>query len=599
MFAAIYIPDFALQCVLRHEPELRDRALAVVDGALPARIRQMTPAARECGVSAGMTTTQALGRCPALLFRTVGESLLTPASALLLQCAESFSPWLEATGEGVVTLEWRGDSFATSECEDVKDARQLCAIPPRRTSGDDRDTIDAAFPTRARKKFALAGIPALGTPALPGTAPALPGMPAALQSFSKRAHAIVAQLVQCGFAAQVGVAVTPDLALLAAHAAVSVRVVEKATEFLAPLPIETLALDGEASCSEAAAEELQAAREEVFRLLGRWGIRTLGAFAALPREQVVARLGGLARELWDRAAGTTNRPLRLVRAPEIFAETMELEHEVETLEPLLFILRRFLEQLVVRLGAAYRVAAVLELRLTFRDGAPHVRDFRIPAPTRDVDVLFRVLSTHLESVTAEAPIVAVALSAQPARPEQQQFNLFESGLRDPNKFFETLARLHALLGNDRVGTPVAEDTHRPDAFHLETPRFDDVPAVAGVCDPGRAASGNGAPRKSPRPAGLAEAGYSAPTASTCASTPLQRYRPPLHADVQMLDGRPVRVFSEKAFGEVTDCRGPWLGSGDWWAERAWDRVEWDVQVGDTCYRLAQQTGAWFLDGAYD
>ena len=81
--------------------------------------------------------------------------------------------------------------------------------------------------------------------------------------------------------------------------------------------------------------------------------------------------------------------------------------------------------------------------------------------------------------------------------------------------------------------------------------------------------------------------------------PLQRYRPPLHADVQLLDGRPIRVFSEKAFGEITDCRGPWFGSGDWWTERAWERVDWDVQVGDICYRLAQQAGAWFLDGAYD
>ncbi|HYR58255.1 MAG TPA: hypothetical protein VEO95_06485, partial [Chthoniobacteraceae bacterium] len=67
MFTAIYVPDFALQCALRREPELRDRALAIVDGSLPARVRQMTAAARARGVTTGMTTTQALGRCPALL----------------------------------------------------------------------------------------------------------------------------------------------------------------------------------------------------------------------------------------------------------------------------------------------------------------------------------------------------------------------------------------------------------------------------------------------------------------------------------------------------------------------------------------------------
>src|SRR5260221_131426 len=335
MFTAIYIPDFALQCVLRREPELRDRALAIVDGSLPARVRQMTAAARVRGVTAGMTTTQALGRCPALL---------------------------------------------------------------------------------------------------------------------------------------------------AAHAARPVLVVEKARDFLAPLPLESLAADPDAQAATPAAAERRLEREETFRILRRWGIRTLGAFAALPRDQVTARLGGPAAELWDRASGRAVRPLRLVRAPEIFAEAMELEHEVETLEPLLFILRRFLEQLAARLAAAYRVAASLQLRLRFAAGALHEREFRIPAPTCDVDALFRILQTHLENVTAEAPIVAVELSAQSARPDRKQFDLFESGLRDPNKFFETLARLHALLGNDRVGTPVAEDTHRPDAFHLETPRFDEPPANA-VAEP--------------------------------------------------------------------------------------------------------------------
>ena len=340
------------------------------------------------------------------------------------------------------------------------------------------------------------------------------------------------------------------------------HVVEHAADFLNPLSLETLSADA-AMCPE----EVRAAREEAFRLLHRWGMHTLGAFAALPRDQVVARLGGEAAKLWDRAAGRADRPLRLVRASEIFAEAMELEHEVETLEPLLFILRRFLEQLAARLAAAYRVAANLELCLSFAAGDPHVREFRIPAPTCDVDVLFRILETHLESVTAEAPIVAVALSVRPTCAEQKQFGLFESGLRDPNKFFETLARLHALLGSDRAGTPVAEDTHRPGAFHLETPRFDESPEN--------------------------------PVAEPVAGPPLQRYRPPLPADVQAHGGRPLRVFSEKAFGEISACRGPWLGSGEWWGERAWERVEWDIEVGDQLYRLAQQGGAWFVDGAYD
>src|ERR1700686_136603 len=52
-------------------------------------------------------------------------------------------------------------------------------------------------------------------------------------------------------------------------------------------------------------------------------------------------------------------------------------------------------------------------------------------------------------------------------PASQQFNLFETALRDPARLSETLARLIGLLGPDRVGTPVLEETHRPDAFRME------------------------------------------------------------------------------------------------------------------------------------
>ena len=74
---------------------------------------------------------------------------------------------------------------------------------------------------------------------------------------------------------------------------------------------------------------------------------------------------------------------------------------------------------------------------------------------------------------------------------------------------------------------------------------------------------------------------------------------PLSADVQAESGCPLRVFSEKAFGEVTAFRGPWRGSGEWWGDRAWERLEWDVQIGGELYRIAEEGGAWFLDGVYD
>jgi len=52
--------------------------------------------------------------------------------------------------------------------------------------------------------------------------------------------------------------------------------------------------------------------------------------------------------------------------------------------------------------------------------------------------------------------------------------------------------------------------------------------------------------------------------------------------------------------------GPWRTTGDWWAEDAWARDEWDVSIGISTseqglYRIYKdlQTGAWFVEGMYD
>src|SRR6266508_911162 len=228
--------------------------------------------------------------------------------------------------------------------------------------------------------------------------------------------------------------------------------------------------------------------QEIFAILHKWGIHTLGQLAALDKQQLGARLGPEAVRMWERANGQSNRLLKLVRPPESFEERFEFENEMETAEPLLFMLRRFLEQLAVRLRAIYLVAKELTLQITFanppqsasrtdsscgEDGSAAVdkqvyeRVFKIPQPTNDVDLLFRMLQTHLENFRSEHPIVAVALSAQPIKPAKEQFGLFETTLRNPSQLSETLARLSALLGAERVGTPFLEETHRPDAFRLE------------------------------------------------------------------------------------------------------------------------------------
>src|SRR5215813_9672710 len=221
------------------------------------------------------------------------------------------------------------------------------------------------------------------------------------------------------------------------------------------------------SSNSSAVKDRQSAIRQILAILHKWGIHTLGQLARLDKQQLAARLGPEAIRMWERVNGQSHRVLKLIRPPETFEESFEFEREIETAEPLLFMLRRFLEQLAVRLSAIYLVAKELTLRITFANKQSYERVFKIPQPTNDVDLLFRMLQTHLENFRSEHPIVAVALNAEPIKPAGEQFGLFETTLRNPHQLSETLARLSALLGSDRIGTPVLEETHRPDAFRIE------------------------------------------------------------------------------------------------------------------------------------
>ena len=321
--------------------------------------------------------------------------------------------------------------------------------------------------------------------------------------------------------------------------------------------------------------------EQIIAILHKWGIHTLGQLAALDREELGARLGVEAVGMWERANGQSNRPLKFVRPPESFEESFEFENEIETAEPLLFMLRRFLQQLSVRLSALYVVVKELTLRITFsnprRDGFAaankqiYERVFKIPQPTNDVDLLFRMLHTHLENFRSKCPITAVSLDAQPTKPPRQQFGLFETTLRNPHQLSETLARLTALLGADRVGTPVLEETHRPDAFHLESFSWE---------------------------VGAIKLNRLAPTAPLRAA--LRRFRPNIAASVLFADEQPIHLHSGQVSGAVSGQRGPYRASGNWWDEKNWSRSEWDLELEDNVLvRCHQSGGTWQIDGVYD
>jgi protein ImuB len=483
MFAAILLPGFCLQAVLRWREELWTQPVAVVDDTTAkGAVLELTPPAAAVGVWPGMASTQALARCGTLQLlprslpqeQSLGNALLTLGASL--------SPRIEATADGICTI----------------DLRQ-----------------------------------------------------AKISDWNKWASEVLARLEELRLQAQIGVAANPDLALLAARRAAPVLVVQNTGAFLSGLAIAEVDVPPELSA-----------------VLRDWGISQLGDLTRVPQSELIDRLGPEAGELWQRAAGQSHRLLRTVQPPEEFSEAFEFEHEVETVEPILFILRRFLDQLTLRLTGAYRVASKMTLILPLEqngDSPPRSTCAFSPSPRRQ-----RMRRCSSESCTriwrictsrsARSPC---GCSSSPVTPDNQQLRLFESPLRDPNRFGETLARLTALVGPGRVGVPEPEPTHQPDRFRITEPQF-------------------------------AQLDDTAPPAAEnlTLGLPLRRLPPAFAAQVRVIGQVPAQVFSEKVFGEIVDAAGPYRVSGGWWEQNPWSAEEWDIEMSDgALYRLSRASRA--------
>jgi protein ImuB len=307
----------------------------------------------------------------------------------------------------------------------------------------------------------------------------------------------------------------------------------------------------------------------------------LGDLAALPPDDVVARLGQEGVR-WQRLArGEDVAPLVPAVPEERFEQSLDLEWPIEELEPLAFVLGRLMEPLEAHLERRGRGAAVLHVRLSLVKGVDgtrevHERSLQMPAPIRDARTLRTLALLDLESHPPSGPIDRVVVAVDPTPGRIVQFSLIARPLPSPEQLSTLMARLQALMGETRCGSPELMDSWKPGAFAM-TPF---------------------APR---------DGHVAAPTASPVAVA-LRRFRHPVPARVRVADGKPSRVAIDRRGmhgGGVNVCAGPWRTSGDWWRKGesdAWDRDEWDVTLTDgATYRLfrARDTEQWFVDGVLD
>jgi Nucleotidyltransferase/DNA polymerase involved in DNA repair len=173
MFATILLPNFYLQAITRHQPRLREQPLAVLDAsAIKAVILQLNDHALSAGVRPGMTPSQALGRCLHLVIKARARAQEIQVSDILLHHAFILSPLVEATGPGMCTVQFMGET-----------------------------------------------------------------------ELKKKTERVVELLSRCHLTAHVGIAQNPDASFLAAQLANPVLHINETEQFLAPLRIETLAIE--------------------------------------------------------------------------------------------------------------------------------------------------------------------------------------------------------------------------------------------------------------------------------------------------------------------------------------------------------------------
>jgi protein ImuB len=577
VFACFHIPDFAVQAALLPEmlgatPEaragLRASPLAILDGpaSLP-RVFATNHAARRAGIQPGMTKLQVetYGGVQ-LRKRSLAEE--ESAQGALISFAGAFSPRVESTCPGAVILDLAG-------------TEKLLGPWPNAVREMSGRASEIGFDLR------------VAVTANPDTA-FLAARSFSANSFS-RAPRPDRSLQQASFACWRG---------NSAWAGIFIAAGEEA-DLLAPLSVDVLPIS-----------------PEMLETLRSWGIRTFQTLAALPSLAITERLGREGLHLQKLARGEVVRPLLTVEQTAEFIASFEFDDPVETLESILFILNRLLQELCLKLlntaMAAQELLLTIDLevrqlqchnkgkekgREKDKEGDHYRHEWKLPVPTQDRNLLFDLVRLQLEKTTFSAPVRRLRLEVVPVKPRVAQENFFAPPSPEAEKLEITLERLRGIVGSADaagipcVGSPDLVDTHKPGSFTVR--HF--------------FSAYNTQPTRHPERSGVSEARFAEskdlyPFQKLQESTPviaLRIFRPALETSVELDGARPhfVRLWSRHR--RVLAASGPWSSSGDWWNASVWWREEWDVALntpaGPGFYRIYKDRirERWFVEGVFD
>jgi protein ImuB len=382
------------------------------------------------------------------------------------------------------------------------------------------------------------------------------GPPAAL------AHNLLARVRALGIEAVVAVSSNFDAAVALAKSLSPrdpVQVVAAGDESaaLGALPLAVLDLDQE--------------QAETFSL---WGIETLGMLAALPENNLVARMDQAGKRLRQLARGELPHLFQPVEPVFTLAERMELDSPVELLDSLLFVVGVMLEQLIVRAKARIVALAAVTITLELEGGATHTRTVRPALPANAKQLWIRLLHLDLEAHPPPTAVLAIALDAEPGTTSKVQLGLFSSQLPEASRLDVTLARIRAIVGEGNAGRAVLLDSNAPDAFKLES--------------------------------------FSVPSADAETEAAVQlrgavrQLRPAEYMTVMLEATKPARFSFRGQSYAVERAYGPWLASGDWWQPTLWGHEQWDLvaracdgAVLCCCAMRDLMHGGWQMAALYD
>jgi protein ImuB len=232
-----------------------------------------------------------------------------------------------------------------------------------------------------------------------------------------------------------------------------------------------------------------------------------------------------------------------------------------------------IDRLVARaVGRALSLAS-LTVDMELEGGRAHLLAIRPAVPSVDRKFLLKLLQLEMGVHPPLAAVVSLTLTAEAGQSSKMQLGLFAPQTPESSRLDVTLARLKGIVGEDRVGTPVLEDTHRPGSFRME----------GFVVDAKPSAQEAGHPRMA-----------------------LRRVRPPHPIQLALRAMKPVAFRDGDSRFEIAAAYGPWKTSGCWWSQDGWDTEEWDAMASSAngeafgCLLVQDRLrNEWLLEAFYD